>query len=187
MIPNAEQPGTQAQSAGHTQSSDPPRFLLSLFFTRSFATTTARNMVLFQVLRPGYRTASRTLTATSRASATSAPYLENVFSRYNQPKTWQKLERRQQEHCQRRQYRRPAFNYQSFRTTQSFLRRWAQSPYFYHQVTAGAAVCGIFYVYHLEPVPVYIHHQFDHVLCDITPSLLTTPLYALLAIRPLPL
>ena len=50
-------------------------------------------------------------------------------------------------------YRRP-LNYQRFQQSKSLFQAWARSPYFYHQLGGIGALCGGFYIYNLEEVPV---------------------------------
>ncbi|KAK0278991.1 hypothetical protein LTS16_014773 [Friedmanniomyces endolithicus] len=56
--------------------------------------------------------------------------------------------------------RRQAFNYQTFRTTQTLFRRWAARPTFYYEAGALSAAVGGGYILCLEPVPVSGRYRF---------------------------
>lgn len=62
-----------------------------------------------------------------------------------------------------RSYARQAFNYRRFETGKNIFLRWAAQPTFYYQLAGIGGVCGGYYVFNLEEVPVSGRKRFNVV------------------------
>lgn len=105
----------------------------------------------------GLRTASaRSFTSTSsRSPVCVRQQLERSKAKGWQQRTFSQSTRKSQYYG-----RRPVFNYQIFKATQSLFKRWAARPTFYYEVGGITAVGTTFYVANLERVPVSDRYRF---------------------------
>lgn len=55
--------------------------------------------------------------------------------------------------------RRGGYQYSRFQQAGGLMRRWAARPTFYYEAGGLAGLCGGFYVYNLEVVPVSLDHK----------------------------
>ncbi|KAK3683216.1 metalloendopeptidase [Vermiconidia calcicola] len=120
-------------------------------------------MFAARFFQPMFRTATRTFTSSAKSRAPlccqqlQRPVSKATFQGGNTG--WQTAYRR----AQTRQYGRRAYNYQRFQTTSGLFKRWAARPTFYYEVGGVGTVCGGYYIYHLEPVPVSGRKRFNVV------------------------
>ncbi|KAK5127847.1 hypothetical protein LTR85_004964 [Meristemomyces frigidus] len=117
----------------------------------------------FQPAAAGLRTASqRTFASTSSRSpfcfrqtcrSTFRARIEGAKGRGWQQRAFGQSTRKSQ-------YRRQAFNYQTFQATQGYIKRWAARPTFFYEFGGITLVCGVFYVANLEQVPISGRYRF---------------------------
>ncbi|KAF2481701.1 peptidase family M48-domain-containing protein [Neohortaea acidophila] len=118
-------------------------------------------MFATRVMRAAFTTAARTFAPASRPTQfTSFQTSRGPLSRniHPSPSQWRSTFRL----AQQRTY--ASYNYRRFggsRAAGSLLRRWAARPTFYYEVGGIGGVCGGYYIYNLERVPVSGRRRFN--------------------------